>query len=176
MVHFDSLERPDSGTHVTEPHALTGDVDAASSDDRHTLKEVPIGGASPVEGQCGVSASDAPWRQGAIEHDVGVSQRASLRRHDTQRLEDERRLHLAVLTSAMRSQGFSERSIRRARQQATRLLLALTADGTRIPTPRVFDPKAPSGRSRREGAVEKLAPIASLDRAPAPPSPVLPAR
>lgn len=98
------------------------------------------------------------------------------RRRDAQYAESERALHLAVLTAAMREQGFSERSVARVQQRAERMLVAFQHDGIPVPTPKIFDPNAPSGRDRRKRAGPERAPAREIDRAPTEPSPPSPSR
>jgi hypothetical protein len=62
--------------------------------------------------------------------------------------DSQRAMQMAVLVAAMRAQGFSDRSIVRVEQHAGKLYDTFRAEGLRVPTPRVFDPKAPSARSR----------------------------
>jgi len=90
--------------------------------------------------------------------------------------ESEQTLHLAVLTAAMQEQGFSERSIARVQQRAARMLVAFEKEGIPVPTPKVFDPKAPSGRDRRKRPAPEREPARELDRTPAEPSPMSPPR
>jgi hypothetical protein len=96
------------------------------------------------------------------------------RGRDAQRGGDERVLHLAVLTAAMREQGFSERSISRVQRHAARMLDAFGKEDIAVPPPKVFDAKAPSGRDRRMRAVAERAPAREVERAPA--DPAMPAR
>lgn len=84
---------------------------------------------------------------------------------------EERAVQLAVLTTAMRQQGFSERSISRVQQRAQRLLDAFEAEGVTVPRPRVFDPDAPSARSRRPRATQERTAAREMERAPSEPSP-----
>ncbi|CAN7450529.1 DNA primase [Caballeronia sp. LjRoot34] len=60
----------------------------------------------------------------------------------------QRAMQMAVIVAAMRAQGFSDRSIGRVEPYAGKLYDTLRAEGVRVPTPRVFDPKAPSTRLR----------------------------
>ncbi|MDE1007396.1 MAG: DNA primase [Paraburkholderia fungorum] len=100
-----------------------------------------------------------------------------LHRHGgARRPEIDQTVHLAVLVTAMRNQGFSERSIARVQQQAERLLVAFAKDGAHIPAPRVFDPKAPSGRDQRRRAAPERAPAPEIDREPVSPAPMSPSR
>ena len=57
-------------------------------------------------------------------------------------------MQMAVIVAAMRAQGFSDRSIGRVKPHAGKLYDTFRAEGVRVPTPRVFDPKAPSTRLR----------------------------
>lgn len=84
-----------------------------------------------------------------------------------------RAVQMAVLTAAMRQHGFSERSIARVQQRAQRLLDAFAAEGVTVPTPRVFDPQAPSARNRGTRTAAERVPAREVGRAreePAPPS------
>ena len=91
-----------------------------------------------------------------------------------QRADDERVLHMAVLTAAMREQGFSERSISRVQRHAARMLDAFGKEDIAVPPPKVFDAKAPSGRDRRTRAAAERPPAREVERAPA--DPAMPAR
>ena len=88
--------------------------------------------------------------------------------------DEDKVLHLAVLTGAMREQGFSARSISRVRQRAEAMLDAFGRDGVPVPRPRVFDPKAPSERERRARSAPERTRTRELELTPAEPS--LPAR
>ncbi|KWO47956.1 hypothetical protein WT97_07800 [Burkholderia sp. MSMB1459WGS] len=55
-------------------------------------------------------------------------------------------MQLAAIVAAMREQGFSDRSIERVKQRATRMLDVFRAEGVELSRPRVFDRKAPSTR------------------------------
>lgn len=96
--------------------------------------------------------------------------------HGTRRAEDDQTMHLAVLATAMREQGFGERSIARVQQRAERMLVAFARDGTPVPTPKVFDPKAPSGRDQRRRPAQARALAPEIERAPAGLSPMSPSR
>ena len=63
-------------------------------------------------------------------------------------VDSQRAMQMAVIVAAMRAQGFSDRSIGRVEPHAGKLYDAFRAEGVRVPTPRVFDPKAPSTRLR----------------------------
>ncbi|KAE8755322.1 DNA primase [Paraburkholderia madseniana] len=106
----------------------------------------------------------------ADEHLQPVAERVPQRGHGAQRGDDERGLHLAVLTAAMREQGFSERSISRVQQHAVRMLDAFGKEDIPVPPPKVFDAKAPSGRGRRMRTAAERAPAREVERAPAEPS------
>jgi hypothetical protein len=83
----------------------------------------------------------------------------------------ERAVQMAVLTAAMRQQGFSERSIARVQQRAQRLLTAFESEGVTVPRPRVFDPEAPSTRSRRTRTAAERVPTREVERGPSEPAP-----
>lgn len=82
----------------------------------------------------------------------------------------ERVVQMVVLTAAMRQQGFSERSIARVQQRAQRLMTAFEAEGVAVPRPRVFDPDAPSTRSRRTRSAPERTPARELERGPSEPA------
>jgi hypothetical protein len=84
--------------------------------------------------------------------------------------DEDKVLHLAVLTGAMREQGFSARSISRVRQHAEAMLDAFGNDGVQVPRPRVFDPKAPSERDRRTRSSPERARTREVELTPAEPS------
>jgi len=84
---------------------------------------------------------------------------------------EERAVQMAVLTAAMRQQGFSERSIARVQQHAQRLMTAFEAEGVTVPRPRVFDPDAPSARSRRTRTATERVPSREVERGPTEPGP-----
>ncbi|RQS25602.1 DNA primase [Burkholderia sp. Bp8992] len=96
--------------------------------------------------------------------------------HDARHLSSERALHVAVLTAAMREQGFSERSVTRVRQHAERMLAAFQHESIPVPTPKVFDPSAPSGRNRRKQQAPERTPARELELTPAEPSRSSPSR
>lgn len=85
--------------------------------------------------------------------------------------DEDKVLHLAVLVGAMREQGFSTRSIARVQQRAEQMLDAFGREGIPVPRPRVFDPKAPSGRDRRARPAAGRAPVREIERTPVEPSP-----
>ncbi|CAG4913595.1 LPD7 domain-containing protein [Paraburkholderia gardini] len=74
--------------------------------------------------------------------------RTPRRGHSGDAPDGQRAMQMAVLVAAMRAQGFSDRSIARVEQHAGKLYDTFRAEGVRVPTPRVFDPKAPSARLR----------------------------
>ncbi|TDN67163.1 hypothetical protein [Paraburkholderia sp. BL10I2N1] len=101
-----------------------------------------------------------PDRQPAIEVPGGaLSQDRSAALTD-----EERVLHLAVVAAAMREQGFSERSVARVRACAARMLDTFRAEGVAVPAPKVYDPKAPSTRTRRVRSSPDRAASRELDR------------
>ncbi|MEW6342046.1 MAG: LPD7 domain-containing protein [Pseudomonadota bacterium] len=77
--------------------------------------------------------------------------------------EEDKVLHLAVLTGAMREQGFSARSIGRVQRRAEALLDAFGREGIPVPRPKVFDPKAPSERDRRTRTAVGRAPARDIE-------------
>ncbi|RZF31221.1 DNA primase [Paraburkholderia sp. UYCP14C] len=105
-----------------------------------------------------------------------VAAEESHRRRDAEYSERERALHVAVLAAAMREQGFSERSVARVQQRAERMLAAFQHEGIPVPTPRVFDPAAPSGRDRRKRSTPERTPAREVDRTPVEPSSPSPSR
>lgn len=82
----------------------------------------------------------------------------------------QRAMQLAVIVSAMRAQGFGERSISRVEQHAGRMIDAFHAEGVRLPTPKVFDPKAPSARGRHAPSAPDRAANREVERALSEPS------
>ncbi|KWF32699.1 DNA primase [Burkholderia diffusa] len=109
-------------------------------------------------------------------HAEPIAAQAPHRRRDALYAESERELHLAVLTAAMREQGFSERSVARVKQRAERMLVVFQHDGIPVPTPKVFDPNAPSGRDRRKRPAQERTSAREIDRTPLEPSPPSPSR
>ncbi|WP_217591277.1 LPD7 domain-containing protein [Burkholderia sp. GbtcB21] len=97
-------------------------------------------------------------------------------RYDALNSEKERALHLAVLTAAMREQGFSQRSIARVQKRAERMLVAFQREGIPVPTPKVFDPNVPSDRNRRKHQSSERTPTREIERMPGEPSPLSPSR
>ncbi|WP_321807380.1 LPD7 domain-containing protein [Burkholderia sp. BCC1993] len=97
-------------------------------------------------------------------------------RHDARHSENERALHLAVLTAAMLEQGFSQRSVARVNKRAERMLVAFQREGIPVPMPKVFDPKAPSDRNRRKHQISEHTPTPEIERTLGEPSPPSPSR
>lgn len=97
-------------------------------------------------------------------------------RHDARHSENERALHLAVLTAAMLEQGFSQRSVARVHKRAERMLVAFQREGIPVPMPKVFDPNAPSDRNRRKHQTSERTPPPEIERTPGEPSPPSPSR
>ncbi|MDN7797070.1 MULTISPECIES: LPD7 domain-containing protein [Burkholderia cepacia complex] len=117
-------------------------------------------GATQRQGDAGRSETAAPEQA-----------QAARRRESSVVSSEERAVQMAVLTAAMRQQGFSERSIARVQQHAQRLLAAFVAEGVVVPRPRVFDPEAPSARSRRTRTATERAPTREVERGPTEPAP-----
>jgi hypothetical protein len=106
----------------------------------------------------------------ADSHAEPVAAEELHRHRDVGYPDSERALHLAVLTAAMREQGFGERSVARVQQRAERMLVAFQREGIPVPTPKVFDPTAPSGRDRRKRSTVERTPAREIDRTPVEPS------
>jgi hypothetical protein len=98
------------------------------------------------------------------------------RQRDAGNLENDWAMQMAVLATAMREQGFGERSIARVQQRAERMLVAFGKEGVSVPLPKVFDPKAPSGRDQRRRPALERTPVPEIDREPASPAPMSPSR
>jgi hypothetical protein len=113
---------------------------------------------------------EAGRREAAVPATPEQAQTAR-RREPSVALPEERAVQMAVLTAAMRQQGFSERSIARVRQRAQRLLTAFESEGVTVPRPRVFDPEAPSARSRRTRTATERVPTREVERGPSEPTP-----
>ncbi|MGU7811655.1 LPD7 domain-containing protein [Burkholderia sp. AW49-1] len=96
--------------------------------------------------------------------------------HDARHSDNERALHLAVLTAAMREQGFSQRSVARVQKRAERMLVAFQREGIPVPTPKIFDPNAPSDRNRYKQQTSGRTRTREIERTPGEPSPPSPAR
>ncbi|MFM0651980.1 LPD7 domain-containing protein [Paraburkholderia sediminicola] len=117
----------------------------------------------PGEGATGRSETAAPATPEQAQ--------TARRREPSVALPEERAVQMAALTAAMRQQGFSERSIARVQQRAQRLLTAFESEGVTVPRPRVFDPEAPSARSRRTRTAAERAPTREVERGPSEPAP-----
>jgi len=85
-------------------------------------------------------------------------------------VDTQRAMQLAVIVAAMRAQGFSDRSISRVEQHAGRMIDAFHAEGVRVPTPKVFDPKAPSARARHVRSAPDRGANREIERALSEPS------
>ena len=107
----------------------------------------------------------------ATPEQVQTQAQTARRRAPAVALPEERAVQMAVLSAAMRQQGFSERSIARVQQRAQRLLTAFESEGVTVPRPRVFDPKAPSARSRRTRTATERVLSREVERGPAEPAP-----
>lgn len=112
----------------------------------------------------------------ADSHVAPVGEPEPQGRYGTLDSENERELHLAVLTAAMREQGFSQRSIALVQKRAERMLVAFQREGIPVPTPKVFDPNAPSDRNRRKHRTSEHTPTREIERMPGEPSPPSPSR
>ncbi|MBN3846099.1 DNA primase [Paraburkholderia sp. Ac-20342] len=141
----------------------TWQVDVAQRD---RDASVPPGSYNRTVGDSRAAASQTEPVMDEVPHRHGAARRPEI----------DQTVHLAVLVTAMRNQGFSERSIARVQQQAERLLVAFAKDGARIPAPKVFDPKAPSGRDQRRRPAPERTPALEIDREPASPAPMSPSR
>lgn len=108
--------------------------------------------------------------------DASVTEPPPRRRRGARHPENDWAMQMAVLTTAMREQGFGERSIARVQQRAERMLVAFGREGTSVPPPKVFDPKAPSGRDQRRRPAPERTPAPEIDREPAAPAPMSPSR
>lgn len=120
-------------------------------------------GATERQGEAGRSETALP--------PTPEQAQAARRRDPSVASPEERAVQMAVLTAAMRQQGFSERSIARVLQHAQRLMTAFEAEGVTVPRPRVFDPDAPSTRSRRTRAATERVPNREVERGPTEPGP-----
>ncbi|PYE18415.1 hypothetical protein C7410_122117 [Paraburkholderia silvatlantica] len=107
---------------------------------------------------------------------ASVMESPAHRQRGTRHVDNDQAMHMAVLATAMREQGFGDRSIARVQQRAERMLVAFGKEGTSVPPPKVFDPKAPSGRDQRRRPVAERAPAPEIDREPASPAPMSPSR
>lgn len=120
-------------------------------------------GATERQGDAGRSETAAP--------EAPEQAQAAHRRESSVVSGEERAVQMAVLSAAMRQQGFSERSISRVQQHAQRLMAAFVAEGVTVPRPRVFDPEAPSARSRRARTAAERVPSREVERGPTEPAP-----
>ncbi|PVX83228.1 LPD7 domain-containing protein [Paraburkholderia unamae] len=105
-----------------------------------------------------------------------VTEAPPRRQHDARHPENDWVMQMAVLATAMREQGFGERSIARVQQRAERMLVAFGKEGVSVPPPKVFDPKAPSGRDQRRRSAPERTLAPEIDREPAAPAPMSPSR
>jgi hypothetical protein len=87
--------------------------------------------------------------------------------------DNDRALHLAVLVAVMREEGFGAQSIGRVQQGAIQMLDALGRAGVAVPRPRIFDPKAPSARTRPAQAQPVREPTPTPTPTPTPDGPSL---
>jgi hypothetical protein len=79
-------------------------------------------------------------------------------------VDSQRAMQMAVIVAVMRAQGFRDRSIARVEQHAGKLYDAFRAEGVRVPAPKVFDPKAPSTRSRAGRAAPERTTAREVER------------
>jgi hypothetical protein len=84
-------------------------------------------------------------------------------------VDSQRAMQMAVIVAAMRAQGFSDRSIGRVEPHAGKLYDTFRAEGVRVPTPRVFDPKAPSTRLRAPRPASARSAEREVERTPSGP-------
>jgi hypothetical protein len=148
------------GEEEKEVYRNTWQVDVVGQERMQLRPEVP-----ERKGDAGRSETVTPAAPEQVQ--------AARRREPSVVSPGERAVQMAVLTAAMRQQGFSERSISRVQQRAQRLMTAFEAEGVAVPRPRVFDPEAPSARSRRTHAAPERVPTREVERGssePAPPS------
>lgn len=107
---------------------------------------------------------------------ASVTEPPPRRQRDARPPENGWAMQMAVLATAMREQGFGGRSIARVQQRAERMLVAFGKEGVSVPPPKVFDPKAPSGRDQRRRPAPERTPAPETDREPASPAPMSPSR
>lgn len=88
----------------------------------------------------------------------------------------QRRLHLAVLSEAMRAQGFSEKSITKTQARAGTVLDRLAQQGVVVPPPRAFDPAGRVQQPRSRGTPSSPTVAPEVERTLLTPSPVVPSR
>lgn len=105
-----------------------------------------------------------------------VTEPPQRRQRSARHPENDQAMQMAVLVTAMREHGFGERSIARVQQRAERMLVAFGKEGVSVPPPKVFDPKAPSGRDQRRRPAPERTPAPEIDREPASPAPMSPSR
>jgi hypothetical protein len=84
--------------------------------------------------------------------------------------DEHRVLHVAVLSAAMREQGFGAGSISHVRQRAQAMREAFETDGVQVRPPRVFDPGAPSEPDRRTRSAPRCMRTREIERTRAEPS------
>ncbi|QIE24671.1 LPD7 domain-containing protein [Caballeronia sp. SBC2] len=84
-------------------------------------------------------------------------------------VDSQRAMQMAVIVAAMRAQGFSDRSIGQVEPYAGKLYDTFRAEGVPVPTPRVFDPKAPSTRFRAPRPAPGRSAERELERTPSGP-------
>jgi hypothetical protein len=114
--------------------------------------------------------------RGAYHPTVTVFESPPHRSRHTRDPKSDQAMHMAVLATVMREQGFGERSIARVQQRAERMLVSFRKEGTSVPPPKVFDPKAPSGRDQRKRSAPERIFAPEIDIALVSPSPTSPPR
>ncbi|MBB5406424.1 hypothetical protein HDG34_000339 [Paraburkholderia sp. HC6.4b] len=145
------------GEEEKEVYRNTWQVDVVGNEPTQSRRE-----ASDSRGEAGRSGTARP---------VTPQHTQAVRRETPVASPEEHAVQMAVLTAAMRQQGFSEPSITRVQQHAQRLLAAFVAEGVTVPRPRVFDPEAPSARNRRTRTAAQRVPTREVERCPAEPAP-----
>ncbi|PYE17267.1 hypothetical protein C7410_12676 [Paraburkholderia silvatlantica] len=148
------------GEEEKEVYRNTWQVDVVKQERMHSRAGAVGEKGEPRRGETAQPAAPEPARAAPTREPPRASPEA-------------RAVQMAVLTAAMRQHGFSERSIARVQQRAQRLLDAFAAEGVTVPTPRVFDPQAPSARNRGTRTAAERVPAREAGRAreePAPPS------
>jgi hypothetical protein len=138
---------------------------------RNTWQVDVVGQERTQSGPESRARRDDAGRSDAAAPETPEQPQAARRRESSVVSPGERAVQMAVLTAAMRQQGFSERSIARVQQRAQRLMTAFEAEGVAVPRPRVFDPEAPSARSRRTRAAPERVPTREVERGPSEPAP-----
>jgi hypothetical protein len=140
-------ERDGSAGAVMAREEIAGEVKEVAPSSWEVNAERPerSGSSHPALAPRRNASVDGQQGQGVSGMSRGV--RGSSRRHRDASVLEQRTMHLAVISLVMRVQGFSEPSIFLAQQRAARMYDVFQAQGIRVPTPKVFDPTAPSART-----------------------------